>query len=56
MPENIIYRVHDMTGEIAEQNARMRDTLARSRELLREPAPNTFLGRSTHEPFPKAEG
>jgi len=32
----------------------VRDVLAHSLELLRaNPQPDTFLGRKTHEPFPK---
>ncbi len=30
----------------------LREIIARSRELLKEPPPDTFLGRKTQEPFP----
>ena len=28
-----------------------RDTIKESKDLLSKPAPDTFLGRQTHEPF-----
>ena len=31
----------------------MRELMREARELLRQPPPDTFLGRKTHEPFPK---
>ncbi len=35
----------------------MREVIKRSRELLaKTPAPNTFIGRKTHEPFPLETG
>lgn len=32
-----------------------RELLRRSIELLRQPQPDTFLGRKTHEPFPRPD-
>jgi|GEM_PF-3586443 len=32
---------------------RSRDMLRKSIELLRQSQPDTFLGRKTHEPFPR---
>ncbi|WP_439360984.1 hypothetical protein [Bradyrhizobium sp. DASA03007] len=53
MPENgKITRTRNLTSEIADANASMRETVQRSREILKEPPPDTFLGRKTHEPFP----
>ena len=31
--------------------SRLRELIAESREILREPPPDTFLGRKTQEPF-----
>jgi len=33
----------------------MRDVVKESRDLLKQPVPDTFLGRTTQEPFPVAE-
>ena len=40
---------------VAEATASSRETVQRSRDLLRTSAPDTFLGRKTQEPFPKEE-
>ncbi|MBR0839118.1 hypothetical protein JQ607_02830 [Bradyrhizobium liaoningense] len=32
-----------------------RDTINEALEVLRQPAPDTFLGRETYKPFPKEE-
>ena len=45
-----VYRVHDLASEITEQNAHMREVIAKSKEILRTPAPDTFLGRATQDP------
>lgn len=51
-----ISRVRGSASEIAEQNtAHIREVIAKSREVLKEPLPDTFLGRKTNEPFPKQE-
>ena len=50
---NHVSRVHDLTSEIAEQNALIRKIVAQSLEILRAARPDTFLGRKTQEPFPK---
>jgi hypothetical protein len=47
-------RVRDEASAIARQNEFMREMLARSFEILRQPVPDTFLGRKTYEPFPVA--
>ncbi|MDA9421647.1 hypothetical protein [Bradyrhizobium sp. CCBAU 53380] len=36
----------------ADQAEYMREVVRKSRELVNEPAPDTFLGRKTQEPFP----
>lgn len=50
-----ISRIHIEASEIAEQNARMRELIARSSEVLQAPMPNTFIGRKTQEPFLKGD-
>ncbi len=50
-----IDRVHALTSQIAQQNARARALVAKCQEVLRTPPPDTFLGRKTQEPFPRAE-
>ncbi|MBH5400889.1 hypothetical protein HZZ13_24370 [Bradyrhizobium sp. CNPSo 4010] len=35
-----------------EQAEYMRQIVRECRELLKQPLPDTFLGRKTHEPFP----
>ncbi|QOZ68901.1 hypothetical protein [Bradyrhizobium arachidis] len=47
-----ISHARDLSSEIAEQNARMRELLADAAEVLKLPMPDTFLGRKTQEPFP----
>ena len=48
-----IHRIHHLTYEISEQNAVVRDIIARCLEVLKIPTPDTFLGRKTQEPFPE---
>ena len=48
-----VARVRDVASEIAEQNIKMREALAKAAEVLKLPLPDTFLGRKTQEPFPK---
>ena len=50
-----IERVRTLTSEIAQQNVLARELVAMCLDVLRTPAPDTFLGRKTHEPFPGAE-
>ncbi|QIO37212.2 hypothetical protein [Bradyrhizobium sp. 1(2017)] len=52
----LVSRIHDEIAAIARQNAYVRDLIAQSCELLRQKAPDTFLGRKTHEPFPAEAG
>lgn len=47
-----VIRTHQLASEFAEQNARTRELVGQSLELLRQSAPDTFLGRQTHAPFP----
>ncbi|MFK4505924.1 hypothetical protein LPJ38_32375 [Bradyrhizobium daqingense] len=44
--------IHDEIAAIARQTAYVRDLIAQSCEILKQPLPDTFLGRKTHEPFP----
>ena len=56
MLKNIIaHQVHDLASDIAEQNAQMREIIAKALEVLRAPIPDTFLGRKTQEPFPRED-
>ncbi|WP_439363092.1 hypothetical protein ACNJYD_19895 [Bradyrhizobium sp. DASA03005] len=43
-----VYRPFPIDSDQAKQ---MRKVAQKSRELLKEPAPDTFLGRKTQEPF-----
>ena len=52
MAAKSVRRVHDLTSDIAEQNARIREITAEASKVLAQPAPDTFLGRKTQEPFP----
>ena len=47
-----IAHVRSMADLIGRQNAATRDIVAKSREILRTPPPDTFLGRKTQQPFP----
>jgi hypothetical protein len=47
MPEHA-----DFEQYLATFVSRLRELIAESREMLREPLPDTFLGRKTQEPFP----
>ncbi|UPK31240.1 hypothetical protein [Bradyrhizobium sp. 195] len=38
-----------------EQAEQMREVMEKARELLKEPPPDTFLGRKTQEPPPKLD-
>jgi len=54
MPGNDnVYRVHNLAADIAGQNAQMRVVIEKSLEVLRTAVPDTFLGRSTHDPAPE---
>jgi hypothetical protein len=39
----------------AHDSERYREVIATAREVLRNPAPDTFLGRKTQTPFPKED-
>jgi hypothetical protein len=47
-----IYRAFDSNSIIAEVLRRTRELIVESDKLLREPAPDTFLGRRRREPAP----
>ncbi|SFI16332.1 hypothetical protein [Bradyrhizobium sp. Gha] len=55
MTEKPVYFVRHLAAEIAEQNARIRELIARASEVLKLPKPDTFLGRKTQEPFPNED-
>ena len=38
-----------------EQAEKMREVVEKSRELLSQPPPDTFIGRRTREPFPSED-
>jgi len=48
-------QLHELSSEIADQKAINREFIAKSREVLEEARPGTFLGRKTREPFPKED-
>ncbi|MBR0915443.1 hypothetical protein [Bradyrhizobium japonicum] len=48
-----IARVHDLSVELTEQKVFIRTLIALTMEILRNPPPDTFLGRKTQEPFPR---
>ncbi|MGY4622698.1 hypothetical protein [Bradyrhizobium sp. USDA 4486] len=52
---SLIDSVHEAAAHINEQNARLREMTAQAASVLKEPRPDTFLGRKTYEPFPKEE-
>ncbi len=57
MPDTVsrIHRIQDETAAITQQNASMREVIAKCLEVLKIPVPDTFLGRRTHDPFPFAD-
>jgi len=52
MPNNRVYRP---TTTDADQAKQLREMVEESREVLKRAPPDTFLGRKTQAPFPKAE-
>jgi hypothetical protein len=48
-------RVYRPTTTDADQTKQLREIAEESREILKQPPPDTFLGRKTQAPFPKAE-
>lgn len=46
-------RVHRPTAIEHEQNDQMLKVAEKARTLLKQPMPDTFLGRETYKPFPK---
>jgi len=56
MPNRRIDQFLLHTGEqVASQTERSREITRRSVEMLKEPMPDTFLGRKTHDPFPNEQ-
>lgn len=47
--------IHRPTPIDHEQAEQMREVVEKSRELLKEPPPDTFLGRKTQEPPPNSD-
>ena len=52
MADRSIFRFHDIDAQQIEQTRKLTDE---AREVLRQPRPDTFLGRKTQEPFPKED-
>lgn len=52
-PYTHFFRPHP--GELAVQEALVREILALATEVLSVPVSDTFLGRKTQEPFPQEE-
>jgi len=50
--ERQVHRVSDLAAEVGRAHTAMISIIAKSRELLRDPPPDTFLGRPIHEPIP----
>ena len=48
-----VYRPLPIDSELAEHTRKL---IEESRELLKQSAPETFVGRKTQEPFPKEGG
>ncbi|MCC8972345.1 hypothetical protein [Bradyrhizobium brasilense] len=47
--------MHNEASSISKRSAFIREIVASSAELLKLPAPDTFLGRKAQEPFPQEE-
>lgn len=55
-PDRRIIRISDTAKWLVDTNLEyVRAVLAEGRRVLAEPCPDTFLGRKTHEPFPKGD-
>ena len=52
MPARSVDRPTNTDADYAQET---RETIERSRETLKQPLPDTFLGRKTQEPFPKED-
>jgi hypothetical protein len=55
MPEDKIYRQEPMAADFTEVLAKYRASVELAAELLKQPSPDTFLGRPTSMPFPKGD-
>jgi|SwirhisoilCB1_FD_contig_41_2419280_length_372_multi_1_in_0_out_0_2 hypothetical protein len=61
MPDHPIYRPTKTEVRLPrprrwqDDSEQTRETIKASLEILRQPMPDTFLGRKTREPFPKGE-
>jgi hypothetical protein len=51
-----IQHIQNEASAITAQNAQMRDQIAKAIDILKAEMPDTFLGRKTHEPFPREDG
>jgi hypothetical protein len=51
-PMHIIYRPRDLVVEIGKYRAKAQEAIESARRVLQLPAPDTFLGRKSYEPFP----
>jgi hypothetical protein len=51
-----VHRLSDALRDVAAKHLELvRDAIVRSRELLKFPPPDSFVGRKTQEPFPSAD-
>ena len=50
-----IQRIQNEASAIAQQNAQMREQIAKAIEILKTEMPDTFLGRKTYDPFPRED-
>jgi hypothetical protein len=55
MPDSGIISDTVWKSYVAQSNVLMREMVQKSRDILRGPAPDLFLGRKTQEPFPSEE-
>jgi hypothetical protein len=53
--DRIVYRPTNLAQEAARVRDYCRQASERTAEALRISKPDTFLGRKTHEPFPKQD-
>ena len=55
MPYPMIYRPRDLAAEIVAENARLHEIVEKSQTLLKNPSPDTFLGRQHYKIIPLPE-
>jgi hypothetical protein len=52
----IVHRLSNTMKDLAATHLElMREAIAKSREILKGPAPDSFTGRKTQEPFPSED-